>query len=285
MNDPSRPETSRLVWLNGSIVSAVGATVSAFDHGMTVGDGAFETLKVTGGAPFAISRHLRRLSRSLDGLGLDPPLTDEAFARGVADLIAANGADRARLRITVTAGAGPLGSGRSGGAPTVLMALAPLDPQPDTTEVVTVPWRRNEHSAVAGLKSTSYAENVVALARATEAGATEALMANTAGHLCEGTGSNVFVVVGGRLLTPPLRSGCLAGITRELLLEVVPEAEEVDLAFEVLDEASEVLLTSSIRDVQAVRTIDGRPLEGAPGPWAREAAARFAELAARTTDP
>jgi branched-chain amino acid aminotransferase len=138
---------------------------------------------------------------------------------------------------------------------------------------------------VTGLKTTSYAENVVALARAAQAGASEALLANTAGHLCEGTGSNVFVAVGGRLLTPPLPSGCLAGITRELVLEVVPEAEEADLPMDVLERADEVLLTSSTRDVQAVRCVDGRPLAGAPGPWAREALARFAGLAAVDHDP
>lgn len=274
-----------VVWLDGRLVGRDEAVVSAFDHGLTVGDGVFETLKVTGGRPFALTRHLARLRRSAAGLGLAVDRGDAELAAAVDELLEATGASRARLRVTVTGGDGPLGSGRGDARATVVLALGSLPEVAATTEVVTVPWRRNEHSAVTGLKTTSYAENVVALARATAAGASEALLANTAGDLCEGTGSNVFVAVDGRLLTPPLPSGCLAGITRELVLEVVPEAEEVDLPMDVLDRAEEVLLTSSTRDVQAVRCVDGRPLAGAPGPWAREALARFTALAAVDHDP
>jgi len=138
-------------------------------------------------------------------------------------------------------------------------------------------------SAVAGLKTTSYAENVVALARAKAQGAQEALFANTAGQLCEGTGSNVFVVVAGELRTPPLSSGCLAGVTRELVRELTGAAE-VDQPMSVLDEAEEVLLTSSTRDVQGQHRVDDRRLD-APGPVTRDAAAAFAALVARDVDP
>jgi branched-chain amino acid aminotransferase len=136
---------------------------------------------------------------------------------------------------------------------------------------------------VAGLKTTSYAENVVALARAKEAGASEALFANTAGQLCEGTGSNVFVVLGGRLSTPPLSSGCLAGVTRELVCELVDVVED-DLPMSVLAEADEVFLTSSTRDVQGQHRVDDHELE-APGPITREVARAFADLVAGDIDP
>ncbi|MDQ2650826.1 MAG: aminotransferase class IV, partial [Actinomycetota bacterium] len=145
-----------------------------------------------------------------------------------------------------------------------------------STAVVTVPWTRNERSAVAGIKTTSYAENVRALARAHERGASEALFANTVGQLCEGTGSNVFVVVDGTVLTPPLSSGCLAGVTRALVLEC-HDVTEQDLPLDVLRTADEVFLTSTGRDVQAVHQIDDRALD--PGPITAEAAAAFAELA------
>ncbi|WP_176735779.1 aminotransferase class IV, partial [Actinacidiphila rubida] len=138
--------------------------------------------------------------------------------------------------------------------------------------------------ALAGLKTTSYGENVVALARAHEHGASEALLANTVGRLCEGTGSNVFVVLGGRLLTPPLESGCLAGITRALVADWAG-AEEADLPFDVLAEADEVFLTSSLRDVQAVHRVDDRELPGAPGPVTAKAMRVFAERAAEQVDP
>ena len=150
---------------------------------------------------------------------------------------------------------------------------------------MTVPWPRNERSAVAGVKTTSYAENVVMLAEARKVGASEAIMANTRGNLCEGTGTNVFVVLGDRLVTPPLLAGCLAGVTRGLVLELLDEAEEDDVPMAALAEADEVLLTSSTRDVQPLRSLDGRPLPGAAGPVARRAAGALARLQDRDIDP
>ena len=116
-----------------------------------------------------------------------------------------------------------------------------------------------------GVKSTSYGENVVALAVAADADASEALFANTAGNLCEGTGSNVFVGFGDRLVTPPLSSGCLAGVTRELVLEA-GIGEEADVPMASLAEATEMFLASTGREVQPVRRLDGRELRFCPGP-------------------
>jgi branched-chain amino acid aminotransferase len=129
-----------------------------------------------------------------------------------------------------------------------------------------VGWPRNERSAVVGAKTTSYAENVVALAAAHRRGAHEALLPNTRGELCEGTGSNVLVERDGVLVTPPLSSGCLPGITRELLLEWaadegLPVIEDV-VGMAELAAAPEVLLTSSTRDVQHIDELDGRSVPG-----------------------
>lgn len=276
------------VWLDGHLLDPDDARVPVFDHGLTVGDGVFETLRTapepgTGRwVPFAVRRHLGRLRRSLDGLGLRLDRADDelrAALGAVAEQIDGPG----RLRLTVTGGPGPLGSGRSDAPLTVFVAGTSTEPWPATGAAVTVPWRRNEHSAVAGLKTTSYAENVVALARANEQGAAEAIFANTAGHLCEGTGSNVFVVLAGALHTPPLSSGCLAGITRELVCELV-EVVEDDLPLSVLEDADEVFLTSSTRDVQGLHRVDGRTLD-APGPVTAQVAAAFADLVARDIDP
>jgi branched-chain amino acid aminotransferase len=158
--------------------------------------------------------------------------------------------------------------------------LAPAAP---AASVVSVPWPRNERGALAGLKTTSYAENVVALAHAHARGAHEAVFANLAGHLCEGTGSNVFYVVDGELRTPPLSSGCLAGISRELLLEW-RAAREVAEDLGVLAEADEVFLVSTTRDIQPVARYDGRVL-AAPGPVTRECQAVWAEREAADVDP
>jgi branched-chain amino acid aminotransferase len=273
------------VWLGGRLVGPDEAVVSVFDHGFTVGDGVFETVKVLGGRPFALRRHLERLHRSAQLLGLDVPLTDAGLRRVVEEVVEASGLDLARLRITVTAGATPLGSGRSGGEPTLVVTAGPLAPWPATTAAVTAPWPRNERSALAGVKTTSYAECVVALAEAHKVDASEALLPNTRGDVCEGTGTNVFLVLDGRLITPSLLSGCLPGVTRGLVLELLPDAEEDDVPMAALAAADEVLLTSTTRDVQPLHLLDGRALPGVDGPFARRAMTAFAELVRRTDDP
>ncbi|MET8542378.1 aminodeoxychorismate lyase [Kitasatospora sp. NPDC004799] len=269
-------------WVNGSLVDSADAALSVLDHGLTTGDGVFETLKTVDGRAFAVTRHLDRLTRSARGLGLADPDHD-LVREACAQVLAANPAPLGRLRITYTGGNGPLSSERGTSGPTLVVALNAIGHRPDETAVAVVPWRRNEHSAVAGLKTTSYAENVVALAAAHRAGASEALFANTAGLLCEGTGSNVFVVLDGRLLTPALASGCLAGVTRQLVIDWCG-AEEADLPLGALRDAEEVFLTSTTRDVQAVTRVDDRELPGI-GPVTAKAMAVFTERSGDDLDP
>lgn len=271
------------IWLNGGLQQLDTARVSVFDHGLTVGDGVFETLKAVDGRAFALTRHLDRLARSVRGLGLPEPDLDEV-RRGCAAVLDANPMPLGRLRITYTGGPSPLGSDRGDAGQTLVVALGEVTRRPDTTAAITVPWTRNERGALTGLKTTSYAENVVALARAHAAGASEALFANTVGQLCEGTGSNVFVVLDGEIHTPPVASGCLAGITRALAVEWTG-ARESDLPLDVLDRADEVFLTSTLRDVQAVHRIDERQLPGAPGPVTAKAMRIFDEQAGADLDP
>jgi branched-chain amino acid aminotransferase len=270
-------------WVDGGLVDPASASVSAFDHGLTVGDGVFETLRVYRGTPFALRRHLDRLARSADGLAL--PVPDRSLLeRACAEVVAAGGLADARLRLTVTGGPGPLGSPRGSGPPTVVAAVAPLAPVSPAAAVAVAPWPRNERGPLAGLKTTSYAENVVLLAWARERGAEEAIVADTTGRLCEGTGANVFVVSGGRLRTPTLASGCLAGVTRELVLACT-DAEEVDLPLDALATADEAFLTSSTREVQPIQEVDGVRLPSCPGPRTAEAAAAFRALVTSDVDP
>ncbi|MFD9538865.1 aminotransferase class IV [Streptomyces sp. NPDC060022] len=271
------------IWVNGGLRDADDARVSVLDHGLTVGDGVFETVRVAQGRPFALTRHLDRLTRSARGLGLSDPDPDEVRHAAEA-VIAANPMALGRLRITYTGGLSPLGSDRGDAGPSLVVALGETSRRPDSTAVITVPWTRNERSAVAGLKTTSYAENVVALARAHEQGASEALFPNTVGQLCEGTGSNVFVVLDGRIHTPPLTSGCLAGITRALAVEWTG-AQETELPLDILGRAEEIFLTSTLRDIQAVHRVDGRELPGAPGPVTAKAMRIFDERAGDDLDP
>ncbi|HEU4492122.1 MAG TPA: aminotransferase class IV [Jiangellales bacterium] len=270
-------------WVNGALVADEAAVVSAYDHGLTVGDGVFETLKVVGGVPFAMRRHVERLARSARALGLPEPDAGQV-REAVGAVVAADGRDRLRLRITYTGGIAPLGSGRGDSDPTLVVAVSGLAPWPATTAVATVPWTRNERGALAGLKTTSYADNVIALAAAHAVGAEEAVFADTRGRLSEGTGSNVFLVVDGRLLTPTLATGCLAGVTRALLLEWTDAVEE-DIPFEALGTAEEVFLTSSTRDVQAVHAVDDHRVPAAPGPVTVEVATTFERRSRENPDP
>jgi branched-chain amino acid aminotransferase len=273
------------VWIDDALVDAAEARVSPFDHALLTGDGVFETLKWYGGrGVFALRRHLDRLERSARGLGLGVP--DRAsLERAVVDTASANlDGDDGRVRVTLTGGPAPLGSDRAETRPTVIVAASPTTPWPATCDVAVCPWPRNERGATAGLKTVSYAENVVALAWAKERGAGEAIFANTIGDLCEGTGTNVFLVLGGRLVTPPLSSGCLEGVTRDLVIECTGASEE-DVPAEALADAEEAFLTSTTREVQPIAHVDGRALPAAPGPHTERAAAAFTDLVARTLDP
>ncbi|MDO8145105.1 aminotransferase class IV [Isoptericola sp. 178] len=267
---------SLVIWAEGRLVGAGEAALSAVDHGITVGDGVFETCTVFDGQVFALTRHLERLRRSATGLGLEAP--DEQRVREGVDAVLAeavrlDGPFDGRLRITVTAGIGPLGSMRVPGAQSVVVAVQDSRMMPESRSARS-PWPRNERSPITGLKTTSYAENVVALADAKAKGGDESILPNTVGELCEGTGSNIFVERGGELLTPALSTGCLAGITRALVLEwgteaglPVREAHEGELPFSVLDEVTtggvQLALTSSGRNVQPITWLDG--VDVAPG--------------------
>lgn len=269
-------------WINGRVGPVADSAVNVTDHGLTVGDGVFETLKTQAGVPFALTRHLRRLNRSAAGLGLAPP--DEQLVRGaVAELMELEPFALGVLRITYTSGPGPLGSDRGTHGTTLACVSMPGKPWPATTQVATSAWPRNERSPLVGLKTISYAENAVALGQARAAGFSEAILGNLAGSLCEGTGSNVFVVVDGRVITPPLSDGCLAGITRELVVQWC-DVQESTLPLSALHTADEVFITSSTRDVHPVDRVDERVLV-APGPVTRQIAERFRQLSSADPDP
>lgn len=275
-----------VVWVNGRLWEPGASTLSPLDHGLTVGDGAFETAKVVDATPFAIRRHHERLQRSLAGLGL-PAAELPRLDAGIRAVLSAAPLAFGRLRYTVTAGLGPISSDRHDSDLTYVVAAAPSSPAGQSARLATVPWVRNERSATAGLKTTSYAENVIALRYAHEQGADEAILANSAGRLCEGTGSNIFVVLNGVVFTPPAADGPLLGVTRGLLLEWAAEEgveiREESVPMSTLQIADEVLITSSIRDVLPVSAIDDRSFELGPvGARLREI---FTSRAAQDMDP
>lgn len=274
-----------LVYVNGALLTAEQASISVFDHGLIVGDGVFETVLLHQGRPFALSRHLARLEYSTRGLGITPvPSAD--VARAVAVVVDTAEFAVGRIRITVTSGAGALGSGRGTDPPTLVVAADPFESFDTPSSVMVAPWPRNERGALCGLKTTSYAENALALDRAHAVGADEAIFGNLGGMLCEGTGSNVFVVIDGELVTPPQSAGLLLGVTRDLLLERHGGAErDVPLAIFAAAEIEEAFLSSTLRGVQPIATIDDRKVARIAGPETRKAAAVYASLLETEIDP
>lgn len=283
-----------VLWAGGRLRDPREPVVTGVDAGFATGLGVFETLAVVDRRAFALTRHLDRLAGSLRALDL--PAVDAAVVRdAVEQVLAAAGPGTGRLRITVGAGdAAPGPDGRPAhGGPTLVVTAGPA-PVRGPAHVVRSPWVRNERSPLAGHKSTSYAADVLALAAATRAGGNEALLANTVGALCEGTGSNVFVEVGGELLTPALSSGCLPGVTRALVLAwsaqaglPVREATAGELPWSVVGQVlrgrAGLALTGSLRGVVGVAAVEG--VATRVHPLTTEVARVFRARAAADPDP
>jgi branched-chain amino acid aminotransferase len=247
---------------NGALVERGVAGVSLNDGAIVSGQGAFETLAVYQGQPFLVEAHLKRLSEAAERLGLSCP-SDPVLSEAIGTAIRANDledASMARVRITLT-------SPPQGESWIVEATLPPH--HPESARLITIPYVRNERGALSGLKTINYGENAVAMKLAREAGADEALFGNTQDQLCEGTWSNVFIFVEGHYLTPPLSSGCLPGVTRQIVREILGELDlscaESDFPMNRLGEIDGAFLTSSLREIQPAASLDGRSLELPPG--------------------
>lgn len=268
------------VWVDGRIVPLERASVSVSDLGLLSGRGVFETVRLEGGIPFALGRHLTRLRRSARVAGIDCIWTDDFLrhtARQVMDSVP-EPPITGRLRITLTAGP-------PGGPPSLLISATP-SPLPGGPATVAVsPWPVNERGPLVGAKTTSRLDYGLAADDAHRRGADEAILLNTGGFLVEGATSNLFVVVAGRLSTPSPSTGCLPGVTRDLVCDLVEVAERHDLTFDDLRLAPEAFLTSTTRGVQPITAVEGVALRSAPGPLTRAATAALENLRATTPDP
>lgn len=271
-----------MIWINGEIVES--ASVSVLDHGFTVGDGVFETIKTISGQPFALTRHLQRLKASAEGMSL--PVPDESIVtKAVSQLLSSTPYEVGRLRITWTAGSGGAGSLRAADIrPTLVLSHDPASTWPAEAKVVTARWPRNENSPLMQLKTISYAENVLALAEAHQQDAEEAIFFNVAGNLSEGTGSNVLVRIMDKWVTPPLSAGVLAGVTRALAMQWLA-VEEADVSRQEFLDADEMVLASSTRDLQAVGSVNGRKIQGLQSSQVSALIKDFAFNAAREINP
>jgi branched-chain amino acid aminotransferase len=251
------------VYLNGTLVDQDNACLNPMDRGFLLGDGLFETIRVEDGAPARLERHLRRLSYGCDVLRMDFP---QWLTPAIDETISANKVTNGVLRLTVTRGPGPRGVlPPKDATQTVIISATPseirtTDPMKAKIAKTT---RRNEFSPLAQCKSLNYLDNVIARQEADDQGADEALLLNTAGNLAEATAANLFVVIDGMLLTPPVTDGALPGVMRE---EILTDAEQRTLRPDDLARASEAFLTNSL-GVRSLVTVDGNPIgNGKPGP-------------------
>jgi branched-chain amino acid aminotransferase len=273
--------------IDGRILPGEEARVSVFDNGFTFGDSVYETLRTYGGRPFALDRHLRRLRASAGLIGIQIDTPDGALAQRLDALLEAAANSESYVRFIVSRGVGDISYrfDRIAG-PTVVQVVKPLDVPPEEVytegiEASVVSVRRNHPTALdPAIKSCNLLNNIQAIREAQSRGASEALMLNAEGDLAEGASSNVFLVHQGRVSTPPLQAGILAGITREVVLELLPglgvEGREARLGLEDLAAADEVFITSTLREAAPVRAVDGRPVGGGrPGPLATRVLSAF----------
>lgn len=251
------PHALMLSILDGAIMDAADAHVSILDEGLLRGDGVFEVVRIYEGRPFALDEHLERMARSAQSIRL--PFDADVVLTDARALLEAGGSNDAALRLVVTRGGRRIG------------ILHPLATFPDTISLATIAYAPTR--VLDGVKSLSYGANMLATRLAKEAGADEALLASPHGRVLEGPTTSFFYVLEGRLHTPPLSDRILDSISRRILLAVTDASERVTTLYD-LQSISEAFLASSLREVQPVRSIDGRAIPAAPGPVSVDAAAR-----------
>lgn len=252
-----------LVWIGtaagGKLHVGDDAKVSVADHGLLLGDSLFETVLTKGRRAQLLSRHLDRLERSSLAIGLSAP-ERAVISSGVAEILDSTTAERGRLRITLTSGDGPAGLMR-GSEPRIIVTWNELGPVSTDLRLSTTSIQRTSQPTLLGLKTGSWIENVVAMAQAREKSSDDALMLNARGEVAETATSNIFLVKNSTVVTPPLSSGCLAGIARAFLIEHIPtDVRFAEMSFG-LDEvlaADEVFVTSALRQVCPVSVVDQR---------------------------
>ena len=274
-----------MISLNGELISANEACVSPFDLGLTVGLGVFETMAAYDGKVFAYDLHHARLLKSAEVFALPVP-ERSVITAAITEVIDANlyQQGRYRIRVTLTGGVNQLGGGREQGDVMVTAQAADSASGGDSAKLAWVPFVINERAATAGVKSTSYADHVLAYRHALNAGADEALMLNSQGHLAEGSMSNVFVVKDGVVQTPSLASGCLPGVTRQLVIALCADLDlpikECQLGAQDIDRADEIFLTSSLREIQAAVLLgpEARATEAVTGDVTGRLAEAYAEM-------
>lgn len=267
-----------VVVIDGKLCSPAEQVISVFDRGFLYGDSVFETIRTYGGVAFALAQHMERLARSAELVFIPLPLSLLALADEVRAAIGAGGNSESYVRVVITRGQGALGLDPAlAERPRRVIIVQPLSVPPAhfyTDGVAAVSYhtqRSTDRTGAEGAKVGNYLVSVLAMREASRTGAVEALIVDAEDRVLEGSSSNVFVVLGDKLVTAPTTAGILAGITRHHLLELAEELGiEVELRPPGLAEAyqaDEVFISSSIRELVPIVRLDGRRVgQGRPGP-------------------
>ncbi len=278
------------IYISGKLYDKENAVVSVYDHGLLYGDGVFEGIRSYAGKVFRLKEHLDRLWYSAKAIWLEIPISREEMAKAIVDTLAVNGIKDGYIRVLVTRGVGTLGLDPNHcSTPQViiitdLISLYPEDLYRKGLEIVTVSTMRNHPAALSPrIKSLNYLNNILAKIEGLQAGCVEALMLNHKGEVSECTGDNLFLVRGGRLLTPPIDACILEGVTRDAVMELARaagiEVREIPLTKHDVYIADECFLTGTAAEVVPVVKVDSRTIgNGTPGPITRDLAARFHKL-------
>ncbi|MCO6043740.1 branched-chain-amino-acid transaminase [Aeoliella sp. ICT_H6.2] len=281
---------AKQIYIGGQFFSQEDAKISVFDHGLLYGDGVFEGLRIYSGKVFRLGEHIQRLYESARAIWLEIPMTPDEMADAINETVAKNGLSDGYVRAVITRGSGTLGldPNRCSNPQVIIIAdtitLYPQEFYDNGLEIVTVSVIRNHPAALsARVKSLNYLNNILAKIEGLQAGCVEALMLNHKGEVAECTGDNIFIVKDGRLLTPPLDAGILAGVTREAVMDLalelcIPLAEPALTKHDIYV-ADECFLTGSAAEIVPVVKLDSRPIgNGKPGPMTKRLTSAFHEL-------
>ena len=252
-----------IVWMNGKWQEESAGGIQLNDRGLLLGCAAFETMHAIDGHVIHLEKHRARLASTIIAMSL--PAIEPLDLLDVIHLLCQKNncaSGHARIRLTVTAGEGALGDPRPGKNATTWLSAHAFTPSHEPMSAILLPWRRNEHSPLSGMKTASYAENLLAKRWAQQQGFDEGIFLNTAGNLCEATTSNLFIVKQQTLYTPDLASACLPGVMRDVVLEYATRmsipCQSTTLPASMLDDADELFLTSALHGIIPVNRLGRR---------------------------
>jgi branched-chain amino acid aminotransferase len=278
------------IYIDGTFFPESEAKVSVFDHGLLYGDGVFEGIRFYSGRVFRLEEHIERLYKSAAAICLVIPMDRKALMEALLETIRRNDLRDGYIRLVVTRGKGNLGlSPEHCPKPTIIIIAAKITLYPEDSyekglKVITCSTRRIAHGALSPMvKSLNYLNNIMAKIEATHAGAGEGLMLNEQGLVAECTGDNIFLVTKGQITTPPISSGALAGVTREVAIQIAKEfginVTEPQMTRYDIYTADECFLTGTAAEIIPAVELDKRPIgNGKPGPVTRRLIERFREL-------